>query len=97
MNEGTITLPLIYAWKHFPNNESLYKLANCIPITGDEQNDLYNVLCHEKVIKSCRETVNNYIKKAENNLSNMPKNIYTFGLYDLFDYIKQCPWGGVEW
>ena len=64
MNEGTITLPLIYAWKHFPNNESLYKLANCIPITGDEQNDLYNVLCHEKVIKSCRETVNNYIKKS---------------------------------
>ena len=97
MNEGTITLPVIYARKHFPDNESLKKLANFIPLSIEEQQDLYEILCCEKVMIDCRNTVKIYIEKTHEFLSLMPKNIYTFGLFDLFDYIKGCPWGGMKW
>lgn len=97
MNEGTITLPAIYAWEHFPDNESLIKLANCIQLSDDDQHELYGIFCSEIVMSSCRNFVKKYIDETERCLALMPKNIYTFGLYDLFDYIKRCPWGGMEW
>jgi octaprenyl-diphosphate synthase len=97
INEGTITLPFIHAWQHFPENESLEKLSKCIALSMDEQHDLYHLLCSKEVMESCRETVKTYIEKTQNQLEQMPKNIYTLGLVDLFDYIKYCPWGGMSW
>lgn len=85
MNEGTITLPVIHAWRLFPDNKSLEKLSKRIPISADEQENLYNVLKHDKVMADCKNTVKCYIEKTHDYLSSMPKNIYTFGLFDLFD------------
>ena len=97
MNEGTITLPAIHAWQHFPGHHLLVKLSNCTQLSAVEQDELQGIFCSEKVMSSCKDTVKKYIDETDNYLSMMPKNIYTFGLSDLFDYIKRCPWGGVAW
>ncbi|HBI22414.1 MAG TPA: hypothetical protein DDY37_07535 [Legionella sp.] len=97
LHEGTITLPAIHAWTLFPDSEPLKKLAACIQLSNNEQQELYGIFNHASVISSCKETIKHYIEKADHYLSMMPKNIYTFGLSDLFDYIKYCPWGGMKW
>ena len=97
MNEGTITLPTIHAWQQHPDNLSLIKLSECLPLSAKEQDKLHAILCKQSVIDACKDTIKKYIKKAEDSLSLMPKNIYTFGLFDLFDYVKNFPWGGMKW
>ena len=97
MNEGTVTLPTIHAWQHYPANVSLKKLSECVPISTDEQHELQGILCSYEVISSCKETIKKYVDKTEDYLSMMPKNIYTLGLFDLFDYVKNFPWGGMKW
>ena len=97
ISEGTITLPIIHAWQQYPDNLSLKKLSECQPISTEEQSDLQLILCDKKVIDSCKNTIKQYTDKAEYYLSIMPKNIYTLGLFDLFDYVKNFPWGGMKW
>ena len=97
MSEGTITLPTIHAWQHYPDHVSLKKLSECELISKDEQHELQSLLCSDEVIASCKETIKIYIEKTQDYLSMMPKNIYTLGLFDLFDYIKNFPWGGMKW
>jgi hypothetical protein len=37
-----------------------------------------------------------YAAKTLDDLAKLPPNIYRAGLHDLFDYVRDCPWGGLE-
>lgn len=95
-SEGTVTLPMIHAWELFPDHPALQALAESKPVTGRQQTALYRKLASEPVLEKCRETMSEYFAKAEQCLSQMPLNIYRFGLADLLDYVRNCPWGGLE-
>lgn len=97
LGEGTVTLPMIHAFELYPNHHELQKIGTKQPINPDSARTIYTVLADQKVISACKDTVNEYIEKVVNGLAKMPKNIYTMGLGDLFDYIKFCPWGGIKW
>lgn len=97
IGEGTVTLPMIHAWKLYPNHEELNKLGTRQAIHPDSARTIYQLLADENVLTACKETIQEYIDKVVSCLAIMPRNIYTMGLADLFDYIKLCPWGGMKW
>lgn len=97
INEGTITLPIIHAWRLDPQHNLLTKLANKKPINGKEAQIIYHLLAAPQVIAACKTTLQEYIEQTNNYLALMPKNIYSLGLADLFEYIKICSWAGMKW
>ena len=97
INEGTVTLPFIHAWKLYPQHDELSKLANKQTITADESEIIYNMLSEKNVLEACKNTVQEYINKIADSLSMMPQNIYSMGLADMFDYEKTCSWAGMTW
>ncbi len=97
INEGTVTLPIIHAWKLYPHHSDLAKLANKETIDSDSSEKIYNMLSEKKVIYACKNTLQEYIDKIATSLTIMPKNIYSMGLADVFDYVKHCPWAGAVW
>lgn len=97
ISEGTVTLPMIHAWKLHPNHPELKKIGSKQTIHPESARTIYNLLAEKTVLSACKETIQEYIDKVVSCLSIMPKNIYTLGLADVFDYIKLCPWGGMKW
>ena len=96
LTEGTVTLPMIHAWKMYPEDPALQQLAAGEPLRAKLQNALYRKLSGIEVLTRSLETLDHYAALAEACWSKMPINIYRSGLGDLFDYIKKCPWGGLE-
>lgn len=94
--EGTITLPMIHAWKLFPEDPDLCKLANRESLDEISDTALYKTLSSPTVLIECQKTIHHYITRTKEYLKKMPANIYTMGLADLFDYIRQCPWSGMR-
>lgn len=92
--EGTVTLPMIHAYHQFSNDPVILKLANREKLDSVSEKYLYTLLSSKTVINACQETVSEFIDKTTIHLSKMPMNIYSMGLSDLFDYVKQCPWSG---
>lgn len=96
LSEGTVTLPMIHAWELYPDDRALRHLANGKLLDARLQAALYRRLASKEVLALSGETMNRYVVKANEYLSQMPNNIYRMGLADLFDYIKHCPWGGLD-
>ena len=94
--EGTITLPIIHAFRLYPDHPVLQQLSNGDEMTPQEQDSLNHLLADQSVLQSCKETMGLYAQKAKTELGKMPSNIFRMGLTDLFEYIRQCPWGGLE-
>jgi geranylgeranyl pyrophosphate synthase len=97
ISEGTVTLPMIHAWKLYPNHQELKKLGTKQTIHPDSARIIYDLLAEKNVLSACKDTIQEYLDKVANCLISMPHNIYTMGLADVFDYIKLCPWGGLKW
>jgi geranylgeranyl pyrophosphate synthase len=97
ISEGTMTLPLIHAWQIYSEDEIIQKLVKLELLNSDELKYLYQLLSDQKIISACKNTIFTYQEKAAAQLSLMPKNIYTLGLADIFEYIKQFSWGGMQW
>lgn len=97
LKEGTITLPIIHAWRLFPKNKSLIKLVAQKKLDSKSQAEVYKLLSHSKVITACKKTIKEYYTKTEQQLSLMPKNIYSLGLADIFNYIHEFSWAGIKW
>jgi geranylgeranyl pyrophosphate synthase len=97
INEGTITLPIIHAWILYPNHHELEKLAKKQEIDALDAEVIYNMLSEKNVIVACKNTLQEYVDKITKSLTIMPKNIYSMGLADIFDYVKHCPWAGIKW
>jgi geranylgeranyl pyrophosphate synthase len=96
LSEGTVTLPMIHAYTLHPNHEGLRKLAQAEKLSRAERSSLHRLLATREVIELCRATMDEYAAKATESLKQMPANIYRAGLQDLFDYVRQCSWGGLD-
>lgn len=94
--EGTVTLPMIHAWALFPRSRLLRKVAAAATLDEPAQAALYRKLAGRAVIDRCLETAEGFYQQAQARLRLMPVNIYRSGLADLLDYIRGCPWGGLE-
>jgi octaprenyl-diphosphate synthase len=94
--EGTVTLPMIHAWELDPAFTPLRKLADGKPLDARAQVSLYRRLASKQVLDRCRESVDQYADAAATYAQDMPMNIYRLGLADLLDYVRRCPWGGLE-
>ncbi len=94
--EGTVTLPMIRAWELDPSFAPLRKLAEGEPLTARAQTALYRRLASKEVLERCRVSVEQYADAAATHARRMPLNIYRLGLLDLLDYVRRCPWGGLE-
>jgi geranylgeranyl pyrophosphate synthase len=95
ISEGTVTLPMIHAWRIHPDDPDLLALAECKALPARRRATLYRKLASNEVLTKCQETMTVYAAKAEAALSQMPVNIYRAGLADLLDYIRQGPWTGL--
>jgi geranylgeranyl pyrophosphate synthase len=96
LSEGTVTLPMIHARELYPEDQSLIRLAKGEPLDSRAETYLYRKLASKKVLQRCEETMRSYMETTKEYLNQMPRNIYSMGLADLFDYVTQCPWGGLE-
>jgi geranylgeranyl pyrophosphate synthase len=96
LSEGTVTLPMIHAYTLHPHHEGLRKLAQAEKLSRAERSSLHRLLATREVIELCRATMDEYAEKATESLKQMPANIYRAGLQDLFDYVRQCSWGGLD-
>jgi len=96
ISEGTITLPMIHAWELYSNDWAICRVASGKPLDQRLQDSLYQKLASKEVLTLSEKTMNRYVVQTEKYLSQMPNNIYRLGLIDLFDYIRHCPWGGLE-
>jgi len=96
LSEGTVTLPMIHAWELYADTPPLRRLANGEQPDAQSETELYHKLANRKVFARSMQTVKSYSGKAEECLRQMPLNIYSTGLADLFDYVKDCSWGGLE-
>lgn len=94
--EGTVTLPMIHAWEQDPDFGPLRRLADGEPLTARTQATLYRRLASKEVLDRCRATVEQYADAAAACARRMPMNIYQLGLVDLLEYVRLCPWGGLE-
>ena len=94
--EGTVTLPMIHAWRRYPDSPALGKLANGIALETKEQEALYRKLASGDVMDECLQSASTYYSEAEARLKMLPTNIYRSGLGDLLDYIRECPWAGLR-
>jgi heptaprenyl diphosphate synthase len=95
LSEGTVTLPMIHACELYADTPPLRRLARGEQLDARSQAQLYRKFASRKVFSRSMETVKSYSGKAEACLKQMPLNIYSTGLADLFDYIKDCSWGGL--
>lgn len=94
LNEGTVTLPLIHAWEMYPTNRALRRFVAGEVLGEAEQAAIYRKLASRAVRARCEGTIDRFARLTDECLSRMPVNIYRSGLADLFDYVKQCSWGG---
>lgn len=94
--EGTVTLPMIHAWELYPNDKGLHCLAEGRKMDRRMQTSLYRRLAGIDVLTRCEHTMASYLESARMGLAQMPINIYRTGLADLLDYVKNCPWGGLD-
>jgi heptaprenyl diphosphate synthase len=94
--EGTVTLPMIHAWRLHPRSPLLRKVAAAESLDDAAQAALYRKLAGQEVIDGCLDTAEGFYRQAQDRLRRMPANIYRAGLADLLDYIRGCPWGGLE-
>lgn len=92
--EGTVTLPMIQAWKLHPENPLLQALAKGRALDAAEQKSLYRLMSAPDVMAGTRSLMAQYVGEARRLTSRMPINIYRSGLGDLLDYVESCPWGG---
>jgi len=96
LSEGTVTLPMIHAWELYPTNPSMLRFVRGDALDARSQATLYRTLASREVRARCEETINRFSAQADECLSRMPVNIYRTGLVDLFEYIKECSWGGFQ-
>jgi len=96
VSEGTVTLPMIHAWELYPDDPDLCRLARGAPLDKHLHEKVYRRFASQKVLFRSRQTIHIYTEKTEECLRQMPLNIYRMGLTDLFDYIKDCSWGGLD-
>jgi geranylgeranyl pyrophosphate synthase len=94
--EGTVTLPMIHAFRLFPDDPLMRKLANGDPMNSREQAGAHRVFARPEVIEASQATIDEYAKQAQEHLARMPRSIYRTGLSDLLDYVLCCPWGGLK-
>jgi geranylgeranyl pyrophosphate synthase len=94
--EGTVTLPMIHAWRLYPDDPLLKKLAFGENTNRREQSRVHKILSRPEVIERSRATMNEYAEQARSHLARLPSSIYRVGLADLLDYVLCCPWGGLE-
>ena len=94
--EGTVTLPLIHAWELDPAFGPFRLLADGLPLDARSQAALYRRMASREVLERCRATVERYASAAAASVQEMPLNIYRHGLLDLLEYVRRCPWGGLE-
>lgn len=93
--EGTVTLPMVQAWLADGDDPDLSKLVERKQLSVEEQNRLYTKLASVEIRQRCQAVMDQYADEAQQWLEEMPVNIYRLGLYDLLDYIRKCPWGGL--
>jgi octaprenyl-diphosphate synthase len=93
--EGTVTLPIIHAWDLYHDTAPMRRLASGAPIDERLQADLYKKFGSGEVLERSQKTINEFVGKTTEFLEQMPVNIYRSGLADLFDYVKDCSWGGL--
>jgi octaprenyl-diphosphate synthase len=93
--EGTVTLPMIHAWDLYHDTPAMRRLASGVPVDARLQADLYKKFSSRKVFERSQKTINEFVTKTSEYLDQMPMNIYRSGLADLFDYVKDCSWGGL--
>jgi len=93
--EGTVTLPMIHAWELYHDTAPMRRLAAGEPIDERLRNDLYKQFGSGEVLEQSKKTINEFTGKTTEALAQMPMNIYTSGLADLFDYVRDCSWGGL--
>lgn len=96
LNEGTVTLPMIQAFALRPHDPDLNKLATAGKLNRTERKRLHRLLATDEVIGRTLAVMDEYAAKTLEDLSKLPANIYRAGLRDLFDYVRECPWGGLE-
>jgi len=94
--EGTVTLPMLHAHELGCEHPALRKIAACEPVEPHEEVGLYELLTAAPVLERCRETLDQRAGAAAAQIAAMPPSIYRLALADLLEYVRQCPWGGLE-
>jgi geranylgeranyl pyrophosphate synthase len=95
VSEGTVTLPMIHAWRLRPDHPALRAFAEQRPLTPAEERTLYRLLAGDDVMALSRQTMKPYREAAAAAVSQMPNNIYRQGLADLLSYVDECSWGRI--
>lgn len=96
IREGTITLPMIHAWALYPETEGLRQLAEAKKISRAAASELERLLATDEIVARSKATMDEYAAKALDGLARMPASVYRAGLADLLDYVRGCPWGGLQ-
>lgn len=94
--EGTITLPMIYAYQLYPDNAALQMLAQGETLNARELTELSRILQCPQILAACSENVRIYTDRASEALFQMPEGFYRLALADLMEYIGSGCWGGVQ-
>lgn len=94
--EGTVTLPMIHAWELHPDSRPLQRLAAAERLDARSRTAVHRLIAADDVLERCQATLDHYAALAEEQAARMPLNIYRFGLLDLLEYVRRCPWGGLD-
>jgi octaprenyl-diphosphate synthase len=93
--EGTVTLPMIHAWRLHSDHAAVRAFAESRPLSARHESALHRLLAGEEVIAASRETMKPHREAAAAALARMPNNIFRYGLADLLAYVEECSWGKI--
>ncbi len=96
LNELTVTLPFILAYRKFPEDPGLQALAWAKPLTPDQMDRTLQLSRDASLKSECDALVEEQFKLAVAAQERLPKNAFSLGLGDLLDYVLSCGWGGLH-